>query len=108
MPRDGSDNRVIGGAIDWRCGYPDLQHAIVPRRPGLRSPRVDTDADHQTSSTLDIGGHLSRRSAASGPSVTLQHSGGSCLRPGVDRVLSYSNASEKPWHSAALSGTQRH
>jgi len=40
--------------------------------------------------------------------VTLQHSGGSCLRPGVDRVLSYSNASEKPWHSAALSGTQRH
>ncbi len=30
MPRDGSDDRVIGGAIDWRCGYPHIQHAIVP------------------------------------------------------------------------------
>ncbi len=30
MLRDGGDDRVIGGAIDWRCGYPDVQHAIVP------------------------------------------------------------------------------
>src|SRR6266851_56205 len=30
MPRDSSDDRVIGGAIDWWCGYPHLQHAIVP------------------------------------------------------------------------------
>jgi len=52
MRSDGSDDRVIGGAIDWRCGYPHLQHALVPWRPGMRSPGVDPDADHQTSSTL--------------------------------------------------------